>query len=103
MRAFLCLMQENGQRVRGERMNPGHVGWIDIESVDLAEMHPAVSAHGAGQGAGPPKMCMTKFQDIASVVIRNACATGGPFTAVWEIPSADAMAPTLIFKLEKRS
>ena len=45
-------------------------------------------------------MSMTKFQDIASPVIKNACANGGPFTAVVEILSADAKAPTLIYRLE---
>jgi len=45
-------------------------------------------------------MSMTKFQDIASPVIQNACANGGPFTAVVEILSADAKAPTLIYRLE---
>jgi type VI protein secretion system component Hcp len=45
-------------------------------------------------------MSMTKFQDIASQAIQNACTNGGSFTAVVEILSVDAKAPTLIFKLE---
>jgi len=45
-------------------------------------------------------MSMTKFQDVASAAIQNACMSGEPFTAVLEILSSDANAPTLIFKLE---
>ncbi len=93
--------------VPGESRDPGHIGWIEIGSVQLDQVRNSMSVRGATGGAGSGKVhfnefTITKRTDAASPKLFEAATKGKHFpTATIEMRKAGGgQQEYLVFKLE---
>ena len=95
---FFKLVDAYGKQVKGESCDARHIGWIDIDTYSFAGTQGSFSfsAPAPAGPPAPPNVSMSKAEDSASPIIRQASATGTYFqSAILEVviegPKAQVM------------